>query len=250
MFNASQSFDQAVPEGGSQIQRELGLGDSGVACMSVNSGCLSFLVALDMSANLLSVGRFRNILVVSSIINSSKLDFNNPNVCTMMGDGAAAIVVTQTPPEEKSGVHAVRMETYSEGIDVSRLAGSRTRSTLFSTDVAGEDFLFDFDPQSMQRTGMKYNQRFMKKLWPVLNIDSIKLVIPNQASRFVLDYMKLVFPADKIVGIIDRFGNCGAVGYPLALYEAVKEKRMRRGDMVLLTGMGAGFSIIGIVLTY
>jgi len=97
---------------------------------------------------------------------------------------------------------------------------------------------------------MKYNRKFLAKLWPTAGKDSISLVIPNQSSRLALDMMKFIFPPGKILGIIDRFGNTGAVGYPLALYEAIKEKKIQRGDMVLMTGMGAGFSIFGMVLTY
>lgn len=248
ILNASHSFDRAVPEQGAQFQRELGLGDSGVSCMTINSGCLSFIMALNISASLLAIGRCRNILIVSVLISSPNLDFNNPLVCTMAGDAAAAVVVTRTQENETSGVHAMHMETYSQAADIT---GFSMDSRVFSKHIRMKDFTFNYDPKAMQTTGMKYNQKFLAKLWPMSNKDAINLVIPNQTTRFTLDMFKFIFPPQKIVGIIDRFGNCGAVGYPMALYTTIKEQeRLKRGDMMLMTGMGAGFSLVGILLTY
>jgi len=250
IIDASQGFEQAVPQGASLIQQQLGGAGLSIPGMSVTSACLGFLVALDVCASLLAVGRYRNILVVNAEIISAGLDANNPNVYTMMGDGAVATVVTRTPPDETSGIHALLMETYSEAVNVSSASRDNRRPTFFDKNLPLADIGFDFDPQFLQTTAMKHNQKFLAKLWPNADYSAFKLVIPNQASRLALDMMKFMFPAEKIMGIIDRFGNCGSVGYPLALYEAVLEKRLSRGDMVLLTGMGAGFSIIGMVLRY
>ncbi|MCU0286864.1 MAG: ketoacyl-ACP synthase III [Acidobacteria bacterium] len=250
IINASQVIEQAVPENGALIQRALGLGSSGIPCMSVTAACLGFLVAVDLSSSLLMVGRYRNILIINSEITSLNLDFNNPNVFTLMGDGAAAAVVTTPSAGENSGVHAVLMETYSEALHVSSIAREPIPNTLFNKNVTFQELGFDYNPQNLQTTAMKYNQKFLARLWPLSNKDAIKLVIPNQASRFVLDMMKFIFPAEKIMGIIDRFGNTSSAGYPMALAEAVKTKRIERGDLVLMTGIGAGFSLVGMVFTY
>jgi 3-oxoacyl-[acyl-carrier-protein] synthase-3 len=250
IISTSQGFDQAVPAGACLIQQELGLGDFGIPCMNIKAACLGFMVALDVSASLLALGRCRYILLTSAEINSYNLDFQDPNVCTMMGDGAAAVVITRTPPGETGGIHAALMETYSEASHVSSITRGPARNTLFDKETLFESLGFEYNPQTLQTVGMKHNQKFLAKLWPLSSKDSIKLVIPNQSSRLALDMMKFIFPPAKIMGVIDRFGNTGAVGYPLALYEALQEKKIQRGDMVLMTGMGAGFSIFGIVLTY
>jgi 3-oxoacyl-[acyl-carrier-protein] synthase-3 len=247
---ATQTFYQAVPEDAPFIQHLLGLGDSGIPCMRIPCACLSFLIALDLCASLLLVGNYRNILVVSPEINTSKLDFTNPNVSTLLADGAAAAVITRTPPGETSGIHAVLMETYSEASHVSALSGSKNRRTFFDETITPGDFSFDFEPRMMQTTGMKYNQKFLAKLWPSTNFKAFKLVIPNQASRLVIDYMKFLFSSDQIMSIIDSYGHCGAAGYPLAIYEATRQKRLARGDMLLLEGMAAGFTLMGMVLTF
>jgi 3-oxoacyl-[acyl-carrier-protein] synthase-3 len=251
IVNASNSFDLGIPEQGAQFQRELGLGDSGIPCISLNAGCLNFLMALKLSASLLATGRYKNILIISVLLASADLDFENVKVATMLGDASGAVVVSRTPEGEQSGVHATHMETYSEPINISGFHGDINNKVMFNKDISAGDLQFDFDPRGMQSTGMKYNQKFMAKLWPMSNRDAISFVIPNQTSRFILDMMKFVYPAEKIVGVLDRFGNCGAVGYPLGLYKIAKEEeRLKRGDKILLTGMGGGFSLCGVVLTY
>lgn len=251
ILSASNSFDRAIPEQSAQYQHELGLGQSGVRCLGVNSGCLSFIVALQLSAALLRTGRCRCVLIVSSIITSADVDYTNVNVCTMLGDGAAAVVVTLPAAGEAAGIHAMHMETYSRACDISGMHGDLHKKTMFTKEIERQDFLFDFDPQAMQSTGMLYSQQFMARLWPASATKAIRFVIPNQTSRFNLDMMKFTFPAEKIVGVIDRFGNCGAVGYPLALYKLVREeKQLNAGDLVLMTGMGGGFSLSGVVFSY
>jgi 3-oxoacyl-[acyl-carrier-protein] synthase-3 len=250
IINASQSFEQAVPENGALIQLALGLGNSGIPCMSVISACLGFMVAMDLSPGLLMVEHYRNILIITSEITSLNLDFNNPNLFTLMGDEVAAAVVTSPPAGENSGIYAVLMETYSEASHVSSVCRQPIPNTLFNKNVPSQGLGFDYNPQNLQTTAMKYNQKFLARLWPMSNKDAIKPVIPNQASRFVLDMMKFVFPADKIMGIIDLFGNTSTVGYPMALAEAIKIKRIERGDLVLMIGIGAGFPLMGMVFTY
>ncbi len=250
IINASPSFDRAVPEQGAQIQKELGLGQSGIPCISVTSACLGFIVALDLAASLFLTGRYRKILITTAEITTYKKDFSNPNVSTLMGDAAAAAIVVPPEETENCGIHATLMETYSAASDVSSVSRDTAHNTLFNQRLTSADIGFDYNPENLQATAMKYNQKFLSKLWPMSNKDRVKLVIPNQASRFVIDMMKFVFPSDRIMGVIDRCGNTGAAGYPLALCFAVEEGRVSRGDMVLMSGIGAGFSLCGIVFTY
>lgn len=249
ILNASNTYDRVIPDQSAQIQHELGLGNSGIPCISVNSGCLGSLVAMDMSASLLATGRYRNILIVSALVSSPGVSYDNPIVCTMLGDAAAAIIVTNTPDGESSGVHAVRMETYSKAADVSGFSGQTTHKSMFNKNIHSEDLVFEFNPQSMQSSGTKYNQNFISRLYPI-DHNELTLVIPNQATRFAIDMMKLKFTPEKVKSVIDRFGNIGAVGYLMAIYEAIKDEQIERGDMILIHGMGAGFSILGMVLTY
>lgn len=249
ILNASNSFDYAVPDQSIQVMSELKIHNSDVMCMSINCGCLSCLAALDIGASLLAMERYRNILVVSCMVSSPGINYNDPISCGMLGDAAAAMVLTRSADSDKSCLHAARMETYSQAAGVKGFTGKTKKKTLFSKDALFDDLNFEFDSKSMQAEGMKYNKNFMSKLFPVKR-NQIKLIIPNQSTRIASDMMKLMFPSSRIMTVIDHFGNIGAAGHPMALYEAARNGVISRGDLILLHGMGAGFSIYGILLTY
>ncbi len=127
ILNASGTPEQAIPDGGPLIQRQLGLGSSGIACLSVHATCLSFLAALDLSANLLATGRYRHILIVTAEIGSAGINVREPESASLMGDAAAAVVVSRTPPGEAACLQAARLETYGDGADLTAIRGGGTR---------------------------------------------------------------------------------------------------------------------------
>jgi 3-oxoacyl-[acyl-carrier-protein] synthase-3 len=249
LLNASNSFDCVAPDQSIPIRRELKLANPRAASFSIYCGCLSCLAALDIGSSLLAAGKFQNILVVSALASSPGINREDPIGGSTLGDGAAAMVLTRAGAEEKSALHAARMETYSRAAGVKGFTGKSGRKRLFSKDILTEEFNFEFDSRTMQAEGVKYNKNFIARLLPV-DRKAVKLVIPNQSTRIALDMMKLMFSPSKVMGIIDHLGNIGAAGHPMALYEAVKTGRLRRGDLTLLHGMGAGFSIYGVLITY
>ncbi len=127
ILNASGTPEQAIPDGGPLIQRQLGLGGSGIAAMSVHATCLSFLAAIDLSSNLLATGRYKNILIVTAEIGSVGINFKEPESASLIGDAAAAVVVTRTPAGEASAVQAARFETYGDGADHTAIRGAGSR---------------------------------------------------------------------------------------------------------------------------
>ena len=127
IMNASGTPEQAIPDGGPLVQRQMGLGSSGIACLSVHATCLSFLAALDLCANLLATGRYQRILIVTSEIGSVGINFKDPESASLIGDAAAAAVVVRTPPGEAAALSAARLETYGDGADFTAIRGAGTR---------------------------------------------------------------------------------------------------------------------------
>lgn len=253
ILNASGTPQQAIPDGGPLIQRELGLGASGISAMSVHATCLSFLAALDLSANFLATGRYHRILIVTSEIGSIGINPAEPESASLMGDAAVAVVVTKAAEHEASCVLASRLETYGDGADLTAIAGGGTRKHPNSPSTRPTDNLFHMDGPQVLRMAIKYAPAFLEKLRPGLStqLTSIKLVTPHQPSLMGIKVMQgFGWPLDKIVVTLDRYGNCVAASLPLTLYEAVKTDRLHRGDEVLLIGTGAGLSIGGMILVY
>lgn len=253
IINASGSQEQAIPDGAPLIQRHLGLSDAGTACMSIHATCLSFVVAVDTAASLLATGRYRHILVVSSEISSVALNFSHVESSTLFGDGAAAVVLTRTPPGEESALWAARLETYGEGAYYTQVAGGGTRKHPNRPETKPDDNLFYMDGPSVFALAVKHASAFLEHLRPGLSggLGDIKLAVPHQASKLALEAHRFYgFKRHQVVKTIDYLGNCIAASIPLTLHEAVKDGRLQRGDKLLLLGTGAGLSIGGAILTY
>lgn len=250
---ASGTPEQTIPDNSALIQRELGLGQSGVSCMSVHITCLSFLLALDLASVMLSTGRYRNILIVSSDIASVALNFRDPESSALFGDAAAACVVTRTPPGEKSEVKTARFETYSVGAHLTEIRGGGSRLHPTNPETKPEDNLFSMAGPKVYRLARQHQDQFLERLRPGLSHSpgTIKTALPHQASLLALRALRRNgIDDDQVVITLDRFGNCVATSLPLTLYEAVKTGRLQRGDETLICGTGAGLTLGGMIITY
>ncbi len=254
IINASGTQEQAIPDGAALIQRELDLGESGVPCFSVHATCLSFMVGLDVASHLLATGAHQRILVVSSDISSCALDFTEPEACTLFGDMAAAVVVGRASTESGSCVHSSRLETFGVGADLTHIPGGGTGKHPNDPATRPEDNLFHMQGRKVARLSIKHGGEFLERLSPGLSsgLGDIDLVIPHQASLLGLRLMArhFGFGEDKLVSILELYGNCVAASIPGALYEAITTGRLQRGHRVLFLGTGAGLSIGGMILTY
>lgn len=248
---ASIGFERIIPDDAPLVQRQLGLGDSGIPALTLKNNCLGFLTSLDMSACLLAAGCCRNILIISSEIMSHNLDFSNPRVGALFGDGAAAAVVTLPGREEGSGIHEALFETYSNNAPLFQsLIGTSMAQNKY---LSPRDLALQVKTEAFYQVGNKYMRSLMKKLCGICggqDTKNLRLVIPQQAGRYSLEFLEKTIPGHKIIRVFQHFGFCGAASIPMALYQAVKEEKLVRDDLFLMAGCGAGLSVGGMVITY
>lgn len=253
IVNASGTPSQAIPDMAPLVQRELGLGRSGVPCVSMHATCLSFLVALDWLSYAVAAGRYRRVLVVSSDISSCALNYAEPEGAVLFGDGAGAAVITAPAAGESGAVLASRFETYGAGAHLTEIRGGGSGRPPQHPDTAVEDNLFHMDGPAVYRMARLHVDGFLEGLRPGLSRGpgDISLVVPHQASLFALRALRRnKIPDEMVMVTLDRFGNCVGASLPITLYEAVKAGRLSRGDVFLLCGTGAGLSLGGMILAY
>ncbi len=251
IINASGTPEQAIPDGGPLIQQQLGLGTSGVPCFTIHATCLSFLMALDTSASLLATGRYRTILIVSSDVGSVALNFNEPESASLIGDAAAAAVVTLG--DGHSGILASRFETYGGAAHLTELRGGGSRCHPQSPLTQPEDNLFHMDGSKILRLVHLYGKPFLERLQPGLStgLGDIQLVIPHQASLAgVRSLRHFGWPSDFISVTLTHLGNCISASIPATMYELIQQGQLQPGQKILLVGTGAGLSFGGVVLVY
>lgn len=253
IVNASGTPEQTIPDMAPLVQRELGLGESGIPCITMHTTCLSFLAAIDWISYAMAAGRYRTVLITSADISSCALNYDEPESASLFGDAGAAVVVTRAADGEASGLHVSRFETYGVGAHLTELRGGGTRRFPEHPEHQPADNLFHMDGPAVYRMARKHVDGFLERLRPGLSQGpgDIDLIIPHQASLFALRALRRNnIPDDMVVITLDRFGNCVATSLPLTVYEAVKTGRLRRGDKFLLCGTGAGLSLGGAIMTY
>ncbi len=253
IINASGTAEQAIPDTGALIQRQLGLGRSGIPAFSVHNTCLSFITALDVAANYLNSGRYRNILIASSDISSCGINLKEPESASLVGDAAAAVVVTRSSDGDRSGIHHAHFKSYGDGAYLTTIMGGGSAHHPAKPGHNPDDDLFRMDGSAVLRMVRGIDEQFLEELYPGLSksLLDIDVVVPHQSSKVGLLLLKRYgWPEGKIIHTLPWLGNCVAASIPATLYQAVREGRLQRGQKALLVGTGAGLSIGGLIISF
>ncbi|MCC7118615.1 MAG: hypothetical protein IT310_08835 [Anaerolineales bacterium] len=253
IINASGTAEQAIPDTGALIQRQLGLGSSGIPAMTVHMTCLSFVAGLDVAANFLQTGRYKNILIASADVASCGINPKEPESASLVGDAAAAMVITRPQAGEGSKIHNAHFKTYGEGAYLTAIMGGGSRLHPRFENHKPEDDLFHMDGPAVLRMAREIAGGFLEELAPGLStsLTDVDVVVPHQASKVgLLMLSKFGWESEKVMKTIETLGNCVAASIPSTFYQAVREGHIQRGHKVLLVGTGAGLSIGGLTLTY
>src|SRR5262244_263217 len=231
--------DQTFPATAVSVQA--GLGITHGAAFDLQAVCSGFVFALQVTDSLLRTGSYKRALVIGSETFSRILDWNDRTTCVLFGDGAGALVVEAQQQAGKKG---------DRGILTSHLrSDGRHRAKLY----------VDGGPSSTQTVGhlrMEGREVFKHAVAIITDViedafnatgytaADIDWFVPHQANKRIIDGSahKLGIAPEKVVATVDRHGNTSAASIPLALADAVADRRIKRGNLILLEAMGGGFT--------
>jgi 3-oxoacyl-[acyl-carrier-protein] synthase-3 len=236
---ATSTPDQTFPATAVSVQA--GLGITRGAAFDLQAVCSGFVYALQVTDALLRNGTYKRALVIGAETFSRILDWSDRTTCVLFGDGAGAIVLEAQP---QPGTPADR------GILTTHLrADGRHKAKLY----------VDGGPSSTQSVGhlrMEGREVFKHAVAMITDVieDAFKATgysaadidwfVPHQANKRIIDGSahKLGIAPEKVVITVDRHGNTSAASIPLALFDAVSDRRIKRGNLILLEAMGGGFT--------
>lgn len=243
-------MEQPIPSTAVMVQRELGLGKSGIPCFDVNQTCLSFLRALDVAGMGFASGRWRRALIFSSDIASAGLDDTSAKTASIFGDGAAAVCVEAAGP---GSLAAARFQTFGDGTHLATLRAGGTRVRVEEGyELLVEASRFRMDAFGIFKAAARALPAVINGALADAGLDraSIGLVVCHQASAPAVAHVQRLFPDGdrKVVDIFARHGNQIAASIPTALAYAMAGGRATPGTSVLLLGTAAGISAGAMVL--
>jgi 3-oxoacyl-[acyl-carrier-protein] synthase-3 len=236
---ATSTPDNTFPATAVAVQH--GLGITHGAAFDLQAVCSGFVFALATADNFLRTGAFKRALVIGAETFSRILDWNDRGTCVLFGDGAGAIVLeAQEQPGASSDRGVLTTHLRSDGRHKAKLfvdGGPSSTQTVGHLRMEGREvfkhavgMITDVIIDAYEATG--------------LNSEDITWFVPHQANKRIIDASahKLHIAPEKVVLTVDRHGNTSAASIPLALSVAVKDGRIKRGDLILLEAMGGGFT--------
>jgi len=230
------SPDMLFPSTACIIQDKIGAVNA--AAFDVSAACTGFNYALAAAASFIESGAYNNVMVIGADTLAKYLDWTDRNTCILFGDGAGAVILKAA--SDGSGVLASYLGAEGSGGKYLIMPGGGSR-----------------DPEAKKRyiwMNGKEVFKFAVKILPKcvkavlegagLKISDISLLIPHQANTRIIDFALKSFglSKDKVYVNLDRYGNTSAASIPIALDEASKEGRIKRGDIVVLAGFGGGLT--------
>jgi 3-oxoacyl-[acyl-carrier-protein] synthase-3 len=229
--------DMMFPTSSALLADELGAPDA--AAYDLLAGCTGFMYAVAQAYGMMAAGLAQRALVVGGDVLSRILDWTDRSTLVLFGDGAGAVVLERV---ERPGFLGFELGADGGGGPNLSLPGSGSRRI---EDGTGNGFVhmngrevFKFATRVLVSSAQAVLDRCG------VSVDDVDVYVPHQANVRIMDHAaeKLGIPRDRLVVNVDRYGNTSSGSIPLALAEAQRDGRLKKGDLVLMTGMGAGLT--------
>ncbi|WP_209304316.1 beta-ketoacyl-ACP synthase III [Pusillimonas caeni] len=232
---ATSTPDYIFPSTACLVQANLGI--QGCPAFDVQAVCSGFVYALTTANAFIRSGQARNALVIGAEVFSTILDWNDRRTCVLFGDGAGAVVLKAS---EHPGIIGTRLNADGSHMGILYAAGN-----VASGEVVGDPFL-RMDGQAVFKLAVNSLVQSAHEVCEQagVSLDEIDWMVPHQANVRILNFLsrKLGIAPEKVIITLDKHANTSAASVPLALDAARRDGRIKEGDLVLMQGVGGGFT--------
>jgi 3-oxoacyl-[acyl-carrier-protein] synthase-3 len=239
---ATATPDQTFPSSATKVQATLGINDC--VAFDVHAVCTGFLYALTVADAMLRGGNATTALVIGSETFSRILDWEDRATCVLFGDGAGALVLRSE--EGESGILSTKLHADGRHNDLLFVdGGPSTTGTVGKLRMKGREVFRHAVVNLAEVLGEVLSEAGLSPA-------DVDWVVPHQANARIIDATarKLGLDSEKVVVTVDRHANTSAASVPLAFDTAVRDGRIKRGDLVVLEAMGGGFTWGAAALRY
>ena len=235
--------DMMYPSTACLVQHKLGIAQTWG--FDVSAGCSGFLFSLSAGASFIQSGAYKKVLVIGSDVNSSMTDYTDRAVCIIFGDGAGAVLLEPAEEGEEGIIDHVGQVEGAGGQYLYMPGGGSLNPATHETVDQKMHYIHQ-DGQQVFKYAVKKMAEMTERVLAKNGKTGadVDCFIAHQANRRIIAATadRLKMPMEKVVINIDRFGNTTAGTIPLAMNTAVETGRLKKGDLVLLAAVGAGFT--------
>lgn len=240
---ATSTPDMVFPSTAAILQKKLGV--AGCPAFDVQAVCTGFIYALTVADAMIRAGSASHALVIGAEVFSRILDFRDRTTCVLFGDGAGAVVLEAS---DAPGVLATDIHADGRHVDILCVPGHVSGGSVLG------DPLLKMDGQAVFKLAVGLLEDAARATLGQAQMapSDIDWLVPHQANIRIMQSTarKLKLPMEKVVVTVDQHGNTSAASIPLALDHAVRGGQVRRGQTLMLEGVGGGFTWGAVLLKY
>jgi len=244
--------DHPFPSTSCIVQRKLGL--KSIPAFDVSAGCTGFVYAIDIARQYVENGIAKNILVIGVEVLTKITNWKDRNTCVLFGDGSGATIISRAEASDISRIIDSKIDADGSQGDllIQQAGGSRMPASHESVDA---------NLHTVYMEGNRIYKNAIKSMFASsdellrrnnLTVSDVDWIIPHQANLRIIEGLadKMRVPMSKVIVNIEKYGNTSSATIPLAIDEAVRSKKIRSGDIILLTSFGAGLTWGSILARY
>ncbi len=235
--------DMVFPNASAILQKRLGA-NKAWAC-DISAACSGWVYAASMAHGMIAAGTARRILVVGVDVMTAILNMKDRNTCILFGDGAGATIFERLP-EGEEGVLALELGADGEGGQYLYQTAGGSLSPASAETVANDEHFVVQDGQAVFRAAVEGMARVTRSVLERAGLEGsdVALFVPHQANSRIIEYTrrKAKLKPEQVMITIDRYGNTTAGTIPSSLAIAQEEGRLKKGDLVVTSTFGAGFT--------
>jgi 3-oxoacyl-[acyl-carrier-protein] synthase III len=236
--------DMFFPSTACLVQNKLGA--KGAWGFDLSAACSAFVYALQTGAQFIASGAHKKVMVIGADVMSSILDYTDRATCVLFGDGAGAVILEPAEDDSVGIIDFIHEVDGSGGCSLFMPGGGSLNPSTHETVDKKMHYVHQ-DGGAVFKFAVRKQLEVCEKLLErnSLKVSDIDVFIPHQANKRIITATaeRMGLPEEKIVINIDRFGNTTAGTIPLAMNTAIEEGKLKKGNLVLLASVGAGFTV-------
>ena len=239
---ATLTSDRIIPSTACMLQHRLGA--TPAAAFDLSAACSGFGYAASVAAQFIETGAYKKALVIGAETLSKYINWEDRNTCVLFGDGAGAAILGQV--EEGYGILSFDLGSDGSGGDAIQIPSSGSLMPVSKESIDQRLNLIHMNGKEVFKFAVKAMGRTVKNALAKIDMpqEQIDWLVPHQANIRIIESAakRLAMPMEKVVVNIHKYGNMSAACIPIALAEAAAEKKFKKGDIIALSGFGAGLT--------